>query len=146
MGTFDKESGSRGSRRGGYDHNKKFRSRRDFSRNKQMFRVVCSNCGKDCDVPFKPTGDKPVYCSACFEKMGGRDNRKSFDGTRFRERQGQTDQYKTQFEAINTKLDNIINILQPRPDQKITPPVDADTETQIEETETKTPKVKKLSK
>lgn len=36
-----------------------------------MFQAVCSECGKNCEVPFKPSGDKPVYCSVCFEQRGG---------------------------------------------------------------------------
>jgi len=36
-----------------------------------MTQVVCSNCGKDTEVPFVPRGDKPVYCSDCFNQMGG---------------------------------------------------------------------------
>lgn len=28
-------------------------------------------------MPFKPTGDKPVFCSQCFEDYGGSDSRKS---------------------------------------------------------------------
>lgn len=31
-----------------------------------MHRAVCSKCGKDCEVPFRPTGDKPIYCNDCF--------------------------------------------------------------------------------
>ncbi len=33
---------------------------------RQMFAAVCSNCGKETQVPFQPRGDKPVYCSDCF--------------------------------------------------------------------------------
>jgi len=35
---------------------------------REMFSVTCSSCGQEAQVPFQPTGDKPVYCSACFEK------------------------------------------------------------------------------
>jgi CxxC-x17-CxxC domain-containing protein len=34
----------------------------------EMTKVTCSSCKKECEVPFKPTSDKPVYCSNCFEK------------------------------------------------------------------------------
>jgi CxxC-x17-CxxC domain-containing protein len=34
----------------------------------QMHNAVCDECGRDCQVPFKPTGSKPIYCSKCFEK------------------------------------------------------------------------------
>ena len=30
--------------------------------------VTCDACGKKCEVPFKPTSSKPVYCSDCFKK------------------------------------------------------------------------------
>ena len=30
--------------------------------------IVCSNCGQDSTVPFEPRGDRPVYCSDCFNK------------------------------------------------------------------------------
>ena len=36
---------------------------------RQMFPVVCAECGKDTEVPFEPRGDKPVYCSDCFSKV-----------------------------------------------------------------------------
>ena len=36
-----------------------------------MTQVVCANCGKDTEVPFVPRGDKPVYCSSCFQQRGG---------------------------------------------------------------------------
>ena len=30
--------------------------------------VICFECGCECQVPFEPKGDKPVYCSKCFVK------------------------------------------------------------------------------
>ena len=45
---------------GGYD-----RPRRE------MYPAVCSSCGKETQVPFQPRGDKPVYCSDCFESVRG---------------------------------------------------------------------------
>ena len=35
---------------------------------REMHAVVCAECGKDTEVPFKPSGDRPVYCSDCFNK------------------------------------------------------------------------------
>ncbi|MGE5605377.1 MAG: zinc-ribbon domain containing protein [Bacteroidota bacterium] len=34
---------------------------------RQMYSVVCSNCGANTQVPFKPSGDRPVYCRDCFQ-------------------------------------------------------------------------------
>ena len=31
-----------------------------------MFAVVCFQCGKDCEIPFKPAPGRPVYCPECF--------------------------------------------------------------------------------
>ena len=33
---------------------------------REMFQATCSTCGKVAEVPFKPRGDKPVYCRDCF--------------------------------------------------------------------------------
>ncbi len=33
---------------------------------REMFDVICSNCGKEAQVPFRPTSGKPVYCNDCF--------------------------------------------------------------------------------
>src|SRR4051794_27109908 len=32
---------------------------------------TCPNCGRDAEVPFRPTSGKPVYCSDCFRSMRG---------------------------------------------------------------------------
>ena len=33
---------------------------------REMFTATCSNCGREAQVPFRPTSGKPVYCSDCF--------------------------------------------------------------------------------
>jgi CxxC-x17-CxxC domain-containing protein len=38
---------------------------------RQMFPAVCAQCGKETEVPFEPRGDRPVYCSDCFNKVRG---------------------------------------------------------------------------
>ena len=47
---------------------------------REMHKVNCSECGKETEVPFKPDGDRPVYCRDCYQKhkkpsfnRGGRD-------------------------------------------------------------------------
>jgi CxxC-x17-CxxC domain-containing protein len=83
-----------------------------------MFKATCSKCGKECEVPFKPTGSKPVYCRDCFRTIRdsasgnsySRDSRKpNFDNNRG----SSYPQYKEQFEALNTKLDKILKLLNP---------------------------------
>lgn len=58
-GGFDNKRG--GERSGG----------RGFDRPMQLHKAVCADCGKTCEVPFKPNGMKPVYCKDCFAKNGG---------------------------------------------------------------------------
>jgi CxxC-x17-CxxC domain-containing protein len=36
-----------------------------------MFAATCSKCGKETEVPFRPTNGKPVYCSDCFRSVRG---------------------------------------------------------------------------
>ena len=38
---------------------------------REMFSATCSSCGKEAQVPFRPTSGKPVYCSDCFRSMRG---------------------------------------------------------------------------
>lgn len=35
---------------------------------RKMHKAVCSECGKECEVPFKPTQGKPVFCKDCYQK------------------------------------------------------------------------------
>ncbi len=42
---------------GGYD-----------GRPREMHKATCAECKKECEVPFKPSGDRPVYCKECFSK------------------------------------------------------------------------------
>ena len=53
---------------------------------REMFSATCAACGKACQVPFQPSGEKPVYCSDCFQgqrnSSGGGGGRSSFGGGR----------------------------------------------------------------
>ena len=35
---------------------------------REMHDAVCSECKQKCQVPFKPTEGKPVYCKECYAK------------------------------------------------------------------------------
>jgi CxxC-x17-CxxC domain-containing protein len=37
-------------------------------RENKSYPAVCSDCGKACDVPFRPDGVKPVLCRECYSK------------------------------------------------------------------------------
>jgi CxxC-x17-CxxC domain-containing protein len=51
-------SGGGGGRSGGYS-----------SGPREMHTAICASCGKEAQVPFVPRGDKPVYCSDCFQQQ-----------------------------------------------------------------------------
>ncbi|MFA5954106.1 MAG: CxxC-x17-CxxC domain-containing protein [Patescibacteria group bacterium] len=79
--------------------------------------AVCSKCGQDCVVPFKPNGKKPIFCSNCFKKEeGADDNRFSRPSTgrpyRDEDRGGREDSLGWQLKTINSKLDTILNLLE----------------------------------
>ncbi|MBI9071039.1 MAG: hypothetical protein JEY94_05550 [Melioribacteraceae bacterium] len=107
---FDKHE-NEDSRKSGRDRgDRKFKSgdsrKRSFNdRDSAMYNVVCDSCGKDCEVPFRPTQGKPIYCDKCFGNEKGSENRNN------------TDQFKKEFAVLNKKLDRILEILMPDNDQ-----------------------------
>ena len=85
-----------------HSHN---RGRQDSGpRERTYSRAICADCNKECELPFKPSGDRPVYCKECFSKRkpgnrfdSNRDNRsggrdfsrpRRFDGRQGGKRQG----------------------------------------------------------
>jgi CxxC-x17-CxxC domain-containing protein len=38
---------------------------------REMHDATCARCGSQTQVPFRPTGVRPVYCSDCFRTMRG---------------------------------------------------------------------------
>jgi len=94
-----------------------------------MTKVICDECKKPCEVPFRPTAGKPVYCTACFggKREGGNDRggdrfpRKSFGGGDYKT-PPRTDfgndinkvsgaEIKKLLESMNSKMDNLVKIL-----------------------------------
>lgn len=147
MGNFNRDDKS-GPRR---DFGRRDFGRRSFGGHgggREMHKAVCSNCGKDCEVPFEPTGSKPVYCSECFKKNGGgADSRRFQDRSPrrpdFERRNESGPQKNEQFEVINRKLDKILEMLTVTPvkegkETKVKP----EEITIIAQKKTKTPKKK----
>ncbi len=93
-----------------------------------MHQAVCDQCHKPCEVPFRPTGDKPIYCNACFrnkretsdDRGGNRFAHKSYDNYQasskpdFRGDVGKSnnDEIKKQLEALNVKMDRLIKAVE----------------------------------
>jgi CxxC-x17-CxxC domain-containing protein len=38
------------------------------NKNRMMHKTICADCKKECEVPFRPSGDRPVYCRECFAR------------------------------------------------------------------------------
>jgi CxxC-x17-CxxC domain-containing protein len=96
--------GSRGTGRdfGGRDSERGFDRGRGKSRaDYEMHKVICDKCGKECEVPFKPTSSKPVYCSDCFKNPD----------TPRRESEGRPSASKADLDIINEKLNKIMKAL-----------------------------------
>lgn len=116
---FNRDRNSRpGGDRGGFRSRPSFGDRGrsgGFSRGPvEMFKAVCDNCGKECEVPFRPTQGKPVFCSDCFRNQKEGADRPN----NFRERSSeqphreQSSGNEEQFRTINAKLDSILKILE----------------------------------
>jgi CxxC-x17-CxxC domain-containing protein len=50
---------------------------------RQMYPVVCAQCGKDTQVPFSPRGDRPVYCSDCYRTQQSSNSSSSYNSRRY---------------------------------------------------------------
>ena len=131
MGNFRSDSGSRsGGRSGGFSSRSSSgfggRSRERYSgrsegrsgfgrdrdserRPREMHEVTCDKCGKQCQVPFRPSGDKPVLCSDCFREKSDSNNNFS---PRNQDKSTQSGISSEQFNKLNTKLDKILSVLQ----------------------------------
>ncbi|MGB3908075.1 MAG: CxxC-x17-CxxC domain-containing protein [Methanomethylovorans sp.] len=35
---------------------------------REMHKATCADCGQETEVPFVPSGDRPVYCRECYQK------------------------------------------------------------------------------
>ena len=59
--------GRKGPRRNFGGDNRRPGFKRNFGP-REMHKAICSDCKKECEVPFKPREDRPVYCKECYEK------------------------------------------------------------------------------
>jgi len=102
-GGFNRRDGGRGGFGGGRDRGPV-----------AMHQATCDQCGKPCEVPFRPTSGKPVYCSVCFE--GKKEIRDDRGGDRFSQRsdtsKGNNNEVKRQLEILNGKMDLLIKAVE----------------------------------
>lgn len=106
-----------------------FSRNRDDRADRPMYDAVCAECGASCKVPFKPTGEKPVYCSDCFDKhreddggsrMNDRRERAPHNDNRRFERRPEPmmmqpgvspEQFSELMSKLDSKLDQVIKLL-----------------------------------
>lgn len=130
---------------------KKFSKRVDRdSERPSMHKTTCDDCGKNCEVPFKPTSGKPIYCSSCFEKhqddgvnkYSKERSDRSYKRVDTRKRsfeydkEKDMDRLKKEIGLLNKKLDKILEILT----------TDLSIETYQEEIEEEEPKIEKKTR
>lgn len=94
-----------------------------------MHKAVCDECHNNCEVPFRPSGDKPIFCNDCFSSKRGNDDRaprKDFGGDRAPRRDFDkpsqsfskptpapvSDDTKKQLSEMNIKLDRLISAIE----------------------------------
>ncbi|MHB8903675.1 MAG: CxxC-x17-CxxC domain-containing protein [Patescibacteria group bacterium] len=65
----DRSSGGRNFNKSGGDRDRRFDSKREGR--PEMFKAICADCGKPCEIPFKPNNSRPVFCSTCFSEHSG---------------------------------------------------------------------------
>ena len=152
----------RGGRRfGGRDSDRRSFGGRDSGK-REMHHATCAQCGKDCEVPFQPREDRPVYCSNCFEQRknengnsresGGRsfgrpnfEERRSYSGgdDRGNTRGNDNGQLTEQLKSLHVKLDKILSALEAKTVQSATPKEEvADIASKPEVVKPKAPKKK----
>ena len=130
MGHFDR-GGNKGGFRGGDRGGKPNFQKKAWGNDRgeaPMHKATCSDCGRACEVPFRPTGEKPVFCRDCFagKREGGDRSARGDFGNRgpkreFNDKQNNSfapkvefapapanDEVKKQLNDINRKLENLL--------------------------------------
>lgn len=84
-----------------------------------MHDAICNDCGNKCQVPFRPSGEKPVYCNNCFggkREGGDRPMRKEFNDRPAPQFSAPkidgTGDMKKQLDTIHLKLDSLIRTVE----------------------------------
>ena len=93
-----------------FGNKRQFGNRFDMPR-PTLHKAICSNCGKDCEIPFKPTNGKPVLCRDCFRGSGEQQVRRPYERS-FQNIPSQGNEYKAQLDALTIKIDKILEILE----------------------------------
>lgn len=93
----------------------------------QMFSAKCADCGNSCEVPFRPSGDRPVYCNNCFgdKRESPRNDFARREAPRFEQRSAafvpaakpqaedkRIDELKRQLDGLHKKVDSLVHMME----------------------------------
>lgn len=118
-GGFNKRSGGKSGffKKGGRGGSSGGRDRKPIT----LHEAICDQCGNSCEIPFRPTPGKPVYCNECFKDK--REDGSHAGDVRFTPRSAprfdapvrvapeNNDAVKKQLELLNTKMDQLIQVV-----------------------------------
>ncbi|MBY0309974.1 hypothetical protein K2Q16_02425 [Patescibacteria group bacterium] len=109
--------------------------------NREMFTAQCTMCGKSCEVPFRPSGDRPVLCRDCYVRKDGdapredrRPDARANDGARPQRRDERApaeyptvrvdrgmEEVKQKLATLEAKLNRILDLINPPQPRAIVP-------------------------
>ncbi len=64
---YNRDSRSGGPRFNRNDNGSRFNRGSEDNRRRETHKATCGDCGDECQIPFKPKYDRPVYCKECFQ-------------------------------------------------------------------------------
>ncbi len=64
---YNRDSRSGGSRFNRKDNGSRFNRGSEDKQRGETYKATCGDCGNECQIPFKPKYDRPVYCKECFQ-------------------------------------------------------------------------------
>ncbi len=107
------------------------RDDRDRGERPEMFSTTCAKCSKSCEVPFRPNGERPVFCKDCFvdkrAQFGGDRDHRDAPERPFQKREftpsyspvprpavadPRIEDLKRQVEVMNKKLDTLVQMIE----------------------------------
>lgn len=123
-------------KRGGFGGKGRPSFKKNFDAPRKLYSATCAECNDRCEVPFRPNGERPVFCKNCFDKQAPQDGfdrreaprRDSFRGNSydsFREKPRReafdrpasapadrgVEELKSQIIGMNRKLDTVVSLL-----------------------------------
>jgi CxxC-x17-CxxC domain-containing protein len=123
-----------GGRGGDFGGKPKFGGGKSKGKPSETFKAECSKCQKACTLPFRPNGEKPVFCSDCFAKngpssrdgdrSGGRDSRSDYSKPPRDQRPARHDrpqvpvnydliEIKQKLATIEARLNRVLDLINP---------------------------------